>query len=73
MKSFYTQVLKPNENTRSYPNVTRLVKIALTTPVTSVNCERGFSQYNAIKTDTRNTQTVETANILVMLTTEAPD
>lgn len=36
-----------------FPNLHKLVQVALTVPITSVNCERGVSRYNAIKTDGR--------------------
>ncbi|XP_036001539.1 zinc finger protein 862 [Fundulus heteroclitus] len=37
-----------------YPNLSLLAAIALTIPVSSVNCERDFSAMNRIKTDLRN-------------------
>ncbi|KAK5853452.1 hypothetical protein PBY51_014602 [Eleginops maclovinus] len=37
-----------------YPNLSLLSAIALTIPVSSVNCERDFSAMNRIKTDLRN-------------------
>ncbi|KAJ8359386.1 hypothetical protein SKAU_G00159110 [Synaphobranchus kaupii] len=37
-----------------YPNLSQLSAIALTVPVSSVNCERDFSIKNRMKTDVRN-------------------
>ncbi|CAB1425946.1 unnamed protein product [Pleuronectes platessa] len=37
-----------------YPNLAQLSAIALTIPVSSVNCERDFSAMNRIKIDLRN-------------------
>ncbi|XP_060768482.1 zinc finger protein 862-like [Neoarius graeffei] len=37
-----------------YPNLSLLSAIALTIPVSSVNCERDFSAMNRIKTDLRS-------------------
>ncbi|KAJ8351946.1 hypothetical protein SKAU_G00234220 [Synaphobranchus kaupii] len=37
-----------------YPNLNQLAAIALTAPISSVNCERDFSAMNRVKTDLRN-------------------
>ncbi|KAK0137821.1 Zinc finger protein 862 [Merluccius polli] len=37
-----------------YPNLCKLAAIALTVPLSSVNCERDFSTMNRVKTDLRN-------------------
>lgn len=40
--------------TKQYPNLSVLAKIVLVFPASSVDCERGFSTLNLIKTKTRN-------------------
>ncbi|KAK7880350.1 hypothetical protein WMY93_033006 [Mugilogobius chulae] len=37
-----------------YPGMSQLAAIALTVPISSVNCERDFSTMNRVKTDLRN-------------------
>ncbi|KAF7200776.1 zinc finger protein 862-like, partial [Nothobranchius furzeri] len=37
-----------------YPIVSKLAAIAMTVPISSVNCERDFSTMNGVKTDSRN-------------------
>ncbi|KAJ8011839.1 hypothetical protein DPEC_G00062450 [Dallia pectoralis] len=37
-----------------YPSLSKLAAIALTVPISSVNCERDFSMMNRVKTDLRN-------------------
>ena len=37
-----------------YPNIVKLLTIALTLPVSTVDCERGFSRHNLIKTRLRS-------------------
>ena len=37
-----------------YPNITKLLTIAPTLPVSTVDCERGFSRHNLIKTQLRS-------------------
>ncbi|KAK5859373.1 hypothetical protein PBY51_020933 [Eleginops maclovinus] len=37
-----------------YPSMSQLAAIALTVPISSVNCERDFSMMNRVKTDLRN-------------------
>ncbi|XP_068177895.1 zinc finger protein 862-like isoform X2 [Antennarius striatus] len=52
MEDLYCRYVSKNKD--AYPNMERLVKIGVTITVTSVNCERGVSRSNAIKTSSRN-------------------
>lgn len=54
-----------------YPNIASLVAIGLVIPATSVDCERGISRYNAIKTDGRSVLSVHNADTLTLLAVEA--
>ena len=56
----------------TFPVLSKLYAICLCIPVTSVNCERGISTYNNIKTDERNSMKVSTANMLMCLNLEGP-
>ena len=62
-----------NENRESFPNISKLAAIGLSLPVTSVNCERGISAFNAIKTDSRNMISVNHMQNLMLLYLEAKD
>ena len=55
-----------------YADMAKLFVIGLTLPVTSVNCERGISTYNLIKTDHRSQLHVSSMQHLLMLSLEAP-
>ncbi|KAK5871515.1 hypothetical protein PBY51_004394 [Eleginops maclovinus] len=43
-----------DEGAQLYPSLSQLAAIALTVPISSVNCERDFSTMNRVKTDLRN-------------------
>ncbi|KAH3839035.1 hypothetical protein DPMN_038272 [Dreissena polymorpha] len=56
-----------------YPNVCKLIRVCLILPVSSADCERGFSRYNLIKIKQRNRLYVSTVNTLMMMTVDTPD
>ncbi|XP_070562439.1 E3 SUMO-protein ligase KIAA1586-like [Ptychodera flava] len=56
----------------SYPNVSILAKISLIIPVSTADCERGFSRYNLIKTKLRASLKVSSVSCLMTLAIEAP-
>ena len=70
MQEFYRKIVHTNMD--MYPNIGKLYQIALICPCTSVECERGFSQYNLIKTSHRNLLTVTHVDELAILTIEGP-
>ena len=70
-EEFYAGLLFPA--LASFPILGRLATIALTVPVTSVNCERGISTYNAVKTSGRASLKVSAVETLVTLNLEAPN
>ena len=47
------QVLGSDDMQEQFPEILKLLSIALTLPVSSVGCERGFSKQNLIKTRLR--------------------
>ena len=55
-----------------YPDYSALANIALSLPVSSVPCERGFSLQNAIKTPERSRLTDKKVDNLMLLSREAP-
>ena len=55
-----------------YPNLCTLATIALTIPVATVDCERGFSTYNLIKTKTRNCLKQSSVHTLMLINLEGP-
>ena len=61
-----------HEHIDTYPNIGCLYAIALTCPCTSVECERGFTKYNLIKTNNRNMLTVSHVNELSVISIEGP-
>lgn len=48
-----TKLLQSDAIKELYPNVPTLVTIALTLPVSSIDCEWGLSKHNLIKTRIR--------------------
>ena len=51
----------------TFPNILKLLSIIYSIPFSSVECERGFSKQNLIKTDLRNNLNNETLNFLMMI------
>ena len=51
----------------NFPNILKLLSIIYSIPFSSVECERGFSKQNLIKTDLRNNLNNETLNLLMMI------
>ncbi len=51
----------------SFPNIITLLGIIYSIPFSSVECERGFSKQNLIKTDLRNSLNTETLHFLMMV------
>lgn len=57
----------------SYPNILKLMEIVYSIPFSSVDCERGFSKQNIIKTDLRNAMENDTLHLLMMVGLEGTD
>ena len=56
-----------------YPNVAAATKRLLVAPVSTVDCERGFSRQNHIKTAIRNRINIDNLDNLMMMSIEGPD
>ena len=66
-QSFCHRIL--TRHTEDYPEISRLCKIAMCIPVSSVACERGFSLQNKIKVKARTSLTPEALDMLMKLAT----
>ena len=51
----------------TYPNIMKLIEIIYSIPFSSVECERGFSKQNIIKTDHRNRLSNNTLHLLLLV------
>ena len=56
-----------------YPNVYKLITLALTMPVSTVDCERGFSKHNLIKTGMRARLQTENVSTLIKMSINTPE
>ena len=57
----------------TFTNIIKLLGIVYSIPFSSVDCERGFSKQNLIKTDLRNSLNIETLHFLMMVGLEEKD
>ena len=57
----------------TFPNIIKLLGIVYSIPFSSVECERGFSKQNLIKTDLRNSLNNETLHFWMMVGLEEKD
>ncbi|KAH3870269.1 hypothetical protein DPMN_033451 [Dreissena polymorpha] len=61
------------KNVNSYPASAEAAKRLLVSPVSTVDCERGFSRQNVIKTDLRNCLSVKNLENLLKISIEGKD
>ena len=64
---------KQKKTFNMFPNILKLLDIIYSIPLSSVECEQGFSQQNLIKTDLRNKLTNDTLHMLMLVGLEGPD
>ena len=57
----------------SFPNIIKLIQLIYCIPFSSVECERGFSRQNQIKTKNRNSLTTDTLDRLMRISLEGPE
>lgn len=67
-EDFFKRVIHPKQGV--IPNVAALASIGLSIPTTSVECERGISVLNSIKSDSRSRMSVPAADKLSLLAIE---
>ena len=56
-----------------FPNIIKLIQIIYCIPFSSVECERGFSRQNKIKTKNRNLLATDTLDMLMRISLEGPE
>jgi hypothetical protein len=56
-----------------YPNITKLLTIALTLPVSTVDCERGFSRHNLIERRLLSHLLTKNVSTLMKIAIDTPD
>ncbi len=57
----------------TFPNIIKLIQLIYCIPFSSVDCERGFSRQNQIKTKSRNSLTTDTLDMLMRISLEGPE
>ena len=71
-RELMTKILKTKELMCMFPNITKLAAIGLLMPMSTADCERGFSALSRIKTDLRNRLSSNTLNCLMTIAVEGP-
>ena len=67
------KLLCSNEMQEQFPQMLKLLTIALTVPVSSVDCERGFSKQNLIKIKIRAKLKTENVSTLMKMSVDTPE
>ena len=67
------KLFSSNEMQDQFPQMLKLLTIALTIPVSSVDCERGFSKQNLIKTKIRAKLKTENVSTLMKISVDTPE
>ena len=73
IQTLYRQLLNSQDLSLQYPNIAKLLTIALTLPVSTVDCERGFSRHNLIKTRLRSRLLTKNVSTLMKIAIDTPD
>ena len=71
-RELMTQILSTTELKTMFPNLCKLAAIGLLLPMSTVDCERGFSALTRIKTDIRNRLSSKILNNLMTISVEGP-
>ena len=56
----------------TFPNIIKLIQLIYCISFSSIECERGFSRQNQIKTKSRNSLTTDTLDMLMRISLEEP-
>ena len=72
VSSLAEDMLSSKQMLREFPNMTKLLAISRVLPVSSVECERGFSKQNLIKTRLRCSLTIESLERLMRISINGP-
>ena len=73
IQTLYRQLLNSQDLSLQYPNIAKLLTIVLTLPVSTVDCERGFSRHNLIKTRLRSRLLTKNVSTLMEIAIDTPD
>lgn len=73
VQSMASKLLQSDIIKEQYPNILTLLSICLTLPVSSVDCERGFSKHNLIKTGIRGRLKTDHVSLLMKMSLDTPD
>ena len=73
IQSMATKLLQSEISKEQYPNLLTLLTISLTLPVSSVDCERGFSKHNLIKTRIRGRLKTDHVSTLMKMSLDTPE
>ena len=71
-RELMTKILKTKEFMCMFPSITKLAAIGLLMPMSTADCERGFSALSHIKTDLQNCLSSNTLNCLMTIAVEGP-
>ena len=67
------KLLPSAEMKEQYPNLLTLIMLAITMPVSTADCERGFSKHNLIKTRIRARLKTENVGMLMKMSVDTPE
>ena len=73
LQTMAAKLLPSAEVKETYPNMVTLITLALTMPVSTADCERGFSKHNLIKNKTRARLKTENVATLMRMSLDTPD
>ena len=72
IQSMAEKLLKSMSIREDYPNIVTLITLALSLPVSTAECERGFSKYNLIKTKLRARLQPTNVSTLMKMSLDTP-
>lgn len=73
LQSMAQKLLPSAEMREQYPNLLTLITLAITMPVSTADCERGFSKHNLIKTRIRARLKTENVGMLMKMSVDTPE
>ena len=73
LQTMAANLLPSAEVKETYPNMMKLMTLALTMPVSTASCERGFSKHNLIKNKIRAPFKTENVATLMKMSLDTPD
>ena len=66
------KLLSSSEMQEQVPQMLKLLTLALTVPISSVDCERGFSKQNMLKTKIRAKLKTENVSTVMKMSVDTP-